>query len=196
MRARYGSRLAVIYKTFPLAVSPDDLVRRFGSRERAKAEILTHWARAARESGGERINPALMATRDFAYPSSMPGLTALKAAEAQGGAGAHARLFELIQEAHLVHCRDIADRAVLLDCAAAAGLDLDRFVRGWEGEETVAAVLQDQAEASWRGIHSTPTVIVGDSALLVGAVSQSQYEEVIGNLLEDLKNAKNCLGKD
>lgn len=186
MRARYGSRLAVTYKTFPLAVSPDDLVRRFGSRERAKAEILTHWARAAREPGGERINPALMATRDFAYPYSMPGLTALKAAEEHGGAEAHGRLFELIQEAHLVHCRDIADSAVLLDCAAAAGLDLARFVRDWEDEKTVAAVLQDQAEASWRGIHSTPTVIVGDSALLVGAVAQSQHEEVICNITKNM----------
>ena len=155
----------------------------FGSAERAKHEILGHWASASRLPGGEEINPELMGSRPFPYPYSMPALRAVKAAEFQGGMAAHARLYDCLQRAHLVEARDVASPQTLLECAEEIGLDLVRFKTDLESDATLQAVLADQQDALEQGVNATPTVIFNDKWLLPGAVPVELYRQVIDDLL-------------
>lgn len=86
---------------------PGAITRIFGGPEAGKAEILTHWAAAARYPDGERIAVDLMRSRPFPYPHSLPGLRACKAAELLGGPDAHWDMFDRIQQAHAVEARNI-----------------------------------------------------------------------------------------
>lgn len=174
-------------RVLALTLSPRDYIQRFGSPARAKAEILRDWAAAAREPGGERINASLMANRSFPYPASLPVLAAVKAAEQQGGALAHQTYFEHAQEAHLIQCRNVADRDVLLDLAQDLALDLGQFERDLDSGECERAALAEGEAARTRGIESTPTVVFDDRWALPGAVPVENYLA----LLKDL-----VLGKD
>ncbi len=179
----YGERVTFTYKTFPLGPTREELTRMFGSEENAKREILTHWAASRRLPGGEEINPALMASRPFPYPYSMPALRAVKAAEFQGGMAAHARMYDRLQRAHLVQARNVADPQTLLECAAELGFDLPRFRIDLESESTLQAVWQDQQEAFAVGVSATPTVVFNGQWILPGAVSVEIYRRVIDDLL-------------
>jgi len=119
--------IEVDHHCFALAPSPERLSDMFGDKEQAKQEILGHW-RAANENDDEhRINTALMATRNFDYPYSMPGLIACKAAEILAGSQGHWDYFDRVQKAHLIECRNIVDHEVLVSCAKDIGLDPQRF---------------------------------------------------------------------
>lgn len=155
----------------------------FGTPERAKREILGHWAAAKRQPGGEDINPELMASRPFPYPYSMPALRAVKAAEFQGGMEAHARMYDRLQRAHLVEARDVADPQTLIACADEIGLDVQRVQADLESEATLQAVQQDQREAFSLGVSATPTAILDDKWLLPGAVPAEVFRRVIDDLL-------------
>lgn len=131
----YGGKIKLVFKAFPLGPNREMINHMFGSPEAAKAEILTHWEASKRLPGGEEINPELMWSRPFPYPYSMPPLMAVKAAEFQAGMEGHAKYFDRAQRAHLVECRNVADRDVLLDLAADVGLDMERFTSDLESKE-------------------------------------------------------------
>lgn len=170
-------------RIFALALSPQDYVQRFGNLARAKAEILKHWAAAAREPGGERINVPLMASRSFPYPASLPVLAGVKAAERQGGPLAHETYFEHAQEAHLIQCRNVANRDVLLDLAQDLALDLGQFERDLDSGECDRAALAEGEAARARGIESTPTVVFDDRWGLTGAVPVENYLALLKDLV-------------
>lgn len=170
-------------RLFALALSPQDYVQRFGSPARAKAEILKHWAAAAREPGGERINTARMASRPFPYPASLPILAGVKAAEQQGGVLAHGTYFEHAQEAHLIRCRNVGDREVLLDLAQDLALDLGQFEADLVSGACDRAAVAEGEAAKARGIQSTPTVVFGDRWALTGAVPVETYLALLKDLL-------------
>ena len=135
LKKTYRDRLEIRYKTFLLAPTPE-------ARSLSKEEILGHWAMVKEHPGGERVDPALMATRDFPYPHSMPGAVAIKAAAAQGPE-AEARYVERIEEAHLVDCLDIADDDVLIGLASGLGLDVSRFEDLYRNADLERAVRRD-----------------------------------------------------
>jgi len=157
--------------------------RYFATPEKAKQEILTHWASSKRLPGGEQINLELMASRTFPYPYSMPSLRAVKAAEMQGGMVAHARMYDRLQHAHLVEARDVANLQTILECAEEIGLDMPAFRADFESETTKTAVLADREAAHALGISGTPTVVFNDKWVLSGAVPIEQYRRVIDLLL-------------
>ena len=175
LKKTYRDRLEIRYKTFLLAPTPE-------ARSLSKEEILGHWAMVKAHPGGERVNPALMATRDFPYPHSMPGAVAIKAAAAQGPE-AEARYVERIEEAHLVDCLDIADDDVLIGLARDLGLDIPRFEDLYRNADLEGAVWRDHQEASERGIHSTPTVVLPEGRVAVGAQPKEVYEAIVQELL-------------
>jgi len=109
--------IQVIHRSFPLAPQPEDIVHMFGSKEKGKKDILTHWEAANMNDDEHRINADLMKQRDFDYPYSTPGLLACKAAELQGGQEMHWAYFDKAQEAHLTLCRNVADFDALVDIA-------------------------------------------------------------------------------
>lgn len=178
IRDEFGSQITWLYKTFPQSPTPEAHLLRFGSMERAKREILNQWLAVKAQPGGEAIDPDLMWSRDFEYPFSMPGLVACKCAERQGGPPAHVDMFERIQRAHVVECRNIADPAVLYELARETKVDFDRFRRDFESGEVEHEVMADAEEASRAGIYSTPSVVI-DEFIIRNAVPVDQYREMI-----------------
>lgn len=178
-----GGQIRTEGKVFPLAASPEHYRQRFGSAEQAKAAMLEQWAAAARAPDGAWINTTLMGSRPFPYPASLPVLAAVKAAERQGGMLGHETYFELAQEAHLTHCRNVADRHVLLDLAHDLALDLGHFEADLDSGECDRAVLAEAEAARARGIQGTPTVLFDDRWALPGAVPIENYLAVVEDLL-------------
>jgi len=129
----------IIHRSFALAPSPYSIVEIFGSKEEGKREILNHWRAANLNDDEHRINADLMASRDFDYPYSIPGLLARKAAEFQGGQSAHWDMFDRVQYAHLTECLNIADFEVLRQCAKDIGLDVPRWEKDFHSEEVKKA---------------------------------------------------------
>lgn len=168
---------------FPLAPSQESYHQRHGSAEQAKAAILEQWAAAAHAPDGVSINTNLMASRPFPYPASLPVLAAVKAAERQGGMLGHESYFDLAQEAHLTHCRNVAERHVLLDLAHDLALDLGQFEADLDSGECDRTVLAEAETARARGIQGTPTVLFDDRWALPGAVPIESYLAVVRDLL-------------
>lgn len=179
----YGDQVTVEYKVFPLGPTREEIEGMFGSAERAKREILGHWAAAQRLEGGGEIDPELMAERPFDYPYSMPALRAVKAAEFQGGMPAHARMYDRLQRAHLVEARDVTDPQTLAECAAEIGLDPERFESDLAADATLHAVFADQQEALAQGISATPTVVLNGRWVISGAVPVEVYRQAIDDVL-------------
>ncbi|PTQ53693.1 MAG: DSBA oxidoreductase [Hydrogenibacillus schlegelii] len=175
--------IRIVHRAFALAPTPESLETMFGSKEQAKREILSHWRAANQNDDDHRIDAALMATRPFDYPYSMPGLLACKAAERQGGQEAHWALYDRIQRAHLTECLNIADFAVLRRCAEDVGLDVAR----WEGDvrspETREAVERDLARARLYGIRGVPTLVAERKYALSGAQPYERLKSWIERLL-------------
>ena len=145
---------------------------------------MGHWAAAASQPDVEAINVALMRSRAFPYPYSMPGLLACKAAELQGGMQAHWDMFDRVQKAHAVEARNITDSAVLRDCASEIGLDVARWEVDFSSPEAKQAVEADLREAQQLGVNAVPTLIFNQRWILPGAVPESMLRQIVENLLE------------
>ena len=173
-----------MHDAFALAPEPESISRMFGNAKEGKEEIMGHWAAAASQPDGEAINVALMRSRSFPYPYSMPGLLACKAAEMQGGMPAHWDMFDRVQWAHAVEARNITDSAVLRDCAAEIGLDVARWEADFASPEAKQAVQNDLREAQQLGVNAVPTLIFNQRWILPGAVPESMLRQIVENLLE------------
>ena len=173
IEAAYGERVRVHWRTFPLipGEQPD---------RRVTQKTRDGWQRiGAEEPRTSFVPPAL----DAPLPSSsIPALTAAKAAERQGpGAFAcfHDRLFTALFRDHL----DIGRAGVLRTLARESALDVARFERDYAGE-AYEAVLHDCAEgAAWFGVSGLPTVVLDEKLSLVGAVPTERYRLVIDWIL-------------
>lgn len=183
LKEEYGDKIEFRYKTFPLAPNPEMILWYFGSAEQGKQEILTHWTQTKTHSGGEKINPELMAGRNFDYPYSMPGLVACKCAEEQLGPQAHERMKDLLQRTHLVECRNIGDRDVIYGASDKLNLDLEEFAECYDRSETNSLVMKDHKEAINLGIRGTPTVVFENKIIVRGAVPLESYRQVINRLI-------------
>lgn len=174
----------VTHRCFALAPDPKMIETIFGSRERGKWEILQHWKAANINDDEHRIDADKMASRDFDYPYSMPGLKACKAAEIQRGQQGHWDMFDRIQKAHLTECRNIADTEVLIGCAADIGLDTNRFIDDLNSERVGNMVLDDLKEAEKLGIYAVPTLVINRRYIIHGAVNMDLLEIIFEQLVE------------
>jgi predicted DsbA family dithiol-disulfide isomerase len=170
VEARYGDRVSVHWRAFPLI--PD---RRPGRR--ATEKTGEGWSRAAWEEPAARFVPPAVGADLPA--SSLPALTAVKCAERQGPDAfrkVHDRLFLAYFRDHL----DIGRPDILWDLARESGLDMVRFQRDHAGGEAYEATLRDYAEgAAWFGVSAVPTVIFNEKVSLVGAVPEERYRAVL-----------------
>lgn len=180
------------YRIFLFNPTGESYLQRFGSLERAKEVVMEHWAAAREYPDGATINVKLMRQRNFPYPPSMPVMRAVKAAEQQGGMAGHEAYTTRAQEVHLVECRNIADKAVLIHIARDVGLDVPRFVRDLEDPQLEAKVYQEHEEALRLGIRSTPTVVFNGRWILPGAVPPQHYRTVL-EMLSDGKEPQGLL---
>jgi predicted DsbA family dithiol-disulfide isomerase len=170
----YGAQVSVHWRAFPLI--PDSRPGRRStdhtreSRQRAGAD----------EPRAHFVSPRL----DIELPaSSIPALTAAKAAERQGGE-AFTAFHHAVFSAHFRDNLDISRADVLWRVAQASGLDMARFEQDCAGGEPHRAVLDDYAEAvAWFGVSALPTVVFDEKVSLVGAVPLERYRLLIDWLL-------------
>ncbi len=128
--------------------------------------VMTHDRRIAQASGqpfGQGYFEGLL--RDAgAVLDSAPPITAVLAAEELAGAGLD--MLALLQAAHYVEGRRIAELVVLKDLAAALGLHADAFASAYDrlqGAPTQAHIDQSRALLARIGGHGFPTFALESS---------------------------------
>ena len=171
---RYGDRVSIHWRTFPLI--PDQRPGR-----RATEKTGEGWSRAAAEEPRAHFAPP---AAGIELPtSSLPALTAIKCAERQGRDAfrrLHDRLFLAYFRDHL----DIGRPDVLWSLAREAGLDTTRFQGDYVAGEAYESALHDYAEGSaWFGVSAVPTVIFNEKVSLVGAVPEERYRSLLDWIL-------------
>ena len=95
------------------------------------------------------------------------------------GSEAQTRLKLALFDAHFQQRRDISDRAVLLDVAAASGLDPVAAEQALDDEQLARDVRAEQAEARAADINAVPTIIVNGRFLVPGAQDPETYARVL-----------------
>jgi predicted DsbA family dithiol-disulfide isomerase len=166
----YGDQVEVRWRAFPLI--PDHRPGRLSTEQTRIGRQKV----AAEEPGA----PFVLPSPGTALPaSSLPALTAAKAAERQGRE-ARATFHRALFAAHFRDNLDIGRPDVLWRLAVACGLDMARFERDCAGGEPHHAVLHDYAEAvAWFGVSALPTVVFDERVSLVGAVPSEQYRLLV-----------------
>lgn len=165
---------------------PEAYAAKFGGDQRA-AQLIAQVTEIAAEVGWEfHLDRALRANTFDAHR-----VIALGATLGEGASPERALAIESqIMTAYFTDGRDIGDRAVLLDCARLAGMDVagmgSALDRG-SGTEHVAADLDEAAE---RGITAVPTFVFGADRPDGGfALSGAQDPRLFARVLSRLTDA-------
>jgi len=115
---------------------------------------------------------------------SMPPLAAGKAVLADFGRAAFDRFHLALMRAYFTESRTISERGVILDVAAAVGIDAEALAVTLDDRaaDFEAAVVADHREALSLGIAAVPTAVVNGEYMLQGAMSVEQYRRVVERL--------------
>ncbi len=182
---KYPDNINLVHRAFALAPSPKSLEYIFNDKDTAKKEILNHWREANNYDDEHRINAELMASRNFDYPYSMPGLCACKAAELQSGNAMFGLMMDRVQKAHLTECLDITKDEVLAMCAKDIGLDVDKWLEDFKSDKVRDLLLDDLAIARKYGVNSVPTLVANDGkSKFIGAQPYEALENWFLSLLK------------
>jgi len=177
---RMMPEVSIVHRSYALTRDARDYDLMFGSREAARAEILTHWAHANKIDDLHRFNIEGMKRTSFPFPTSIKALLACKAAFFAGGEAAYWDAFDALQSALFVQSRDIGDERVIEEAIKETGLDLDRWRRFYKDEKTAEAMEKDIALAEAYGIDSVPCLIVNGTHKISGALP-------VGKLIDALQ---------
>lgn len=107
-------------------------------------------------------------------------------AEAEGAPGEQHALKRALMEAHHGRAESPADHAVLLACAKAAGLDVDRAQQVLASDEFTDEVREREQFFTGHGIHSVPAVIVNDRHLISGGQPAEAYEQALRQIAQEV----------
>ena len=180
----FDSEIDVVYRPFQLdphappgTTTPvsEAYARKFGGPERAAAIIANITAVAADEGLEFHLDRAQRANTRDAH-------RLLWYAETAGPSGAQAALKERLLAAYFVDGRNVGDREVLAEEAAAAGLDgaaVRAFLDGDGGQAEVDAAL---AYAAGAGITAVPTYVIDGRWSVPGAQDPAVFVQVLRRL--------------
>ena len=110
--------------------------------------------------------------------SSLPPLLALEAARLQSRCAQQALALRL-REAAFLFGVNVARRDVLLELAAATGLQMDRFAVALDAPATLRAVEQSRLQAIRHGVRAVPAVVVGREWPMSGVRELHEYRDVL-----------------
>lgn len=182
--------IQVRHHTFVLQDSREQMVQVFGSMERAKSQILSHWKACAEQDDAQRINIEGMRAQSFEYPNGLASALACQAAHMLGGDTAHWDYFDAVQRAHLTENRNIGDAVVLTDIAISLGFDRDAFTTAMTSEDAAQRVQADRMQAMQLGIRSIPTLIVSSADKTTDPIRlQTTPIELLKSRLQDMMQA-------
>ncbi|TFF34262.1 DsbA family protein [Pseudomonas sp. RIT623] len=175
--------LDIQHRTFILQTSREAMIERFGSMPQAKQTILEHWRACAEAEDTPRINIEGMRQQAFDYPTGLLAGLACQAATLLAGNPGHARMFERLQEAHLVENRNIGDHDTVLTLAEEAGLDTAAFALAFY--EQAPQLLHDELAMGQRlGIRSVPSLVIDGRYLVSGALGLDDLRQAMARVRE------------
>ncbi len=90
-------------------------------------------------------------------------------------------------KAYFVEGRDIGDKAVLLEIAETAGMDVDMTQRLLEGTSDRDNIAERDRHARARGVTGVPTHIVANQHVLPGAQPPELWAQIIGDINQQLQ---------
>jgi predicted DsbA family dithiol-disulfide isomerase len=168
---RYGAR--VEWAPFDLHPEyPPEGVPRASLASRYGSGFEDHTRRLIEGAGFEY-------TTSSRVPRSLPALQLAELARSEGcHADVHARLFT----AYWTEARDLGDVGVLVDIAAAAGLDPDKAREVVDSDAYADVVRRSTVTAHRLGVTGVPAWVVDEKVLIPGAQPHPVFDEVLGQL--------------
>lgn len=176
--------IEIIHRSFALVRSEEDFIYMFGSREKAKVEVVKHWQEANKNDDLHRFNIKGMMEADFPFPTSMNALKAAKAALFVSEEDGYWDMFDQLQLALFVENRNIEEDSVIEDCARKAAIDFDDWKKHYHNSSTKEAVERDLQLVVDYGIRGVPCLIIDEKYKLSGAQPLPQIIEAINAALE------------
>ena len=107
----------------------------------------------------------------------------------QAGPDVQTRLKLDLFKAHFNHRRDLSDRAVLLDIAAAAGLHREAAKSALDDDALEARVIAEERQAWDHNITGVPAMIINSKFMVPGAQAPETYVNVLRRVVEKSKAA-------
>lgn len=99
---------------------------------------------------------------------------------------------ELLFAAYFTRNLRLAEKAVLLEVAQMAGLDMDKAKAVLESDQFGAEVRADEREAAQIGIHGVPYFIFPGGFSIPGAMSVSDFKNALTQGMANAGNAMKC----
>jgi predicted DsbA family dithiol-disulfide isomerase len=108
---------------------------------------------------------------------------------ADQGPAAQTRLEVALFRAHFQQRRNVGDREVLLDVAAAEGFDRARAAEALTDEALAIAIRAEEQRGRQAGINSVPSFVVEGRYLIQGAREPADYADMLRKVAGLLQNA-------
>lgn len=108
---------------------------------------------------------------------------------AEQGPAAQTRLKLALLRAHFQQRRNVSDRAVLLDVAAAEGFDLAKAAAALADDALAIAVRAEEQRGRQSGINSVPSFVVDGKYLIQGAREPEDYAGMLRQVAGLVQNA-------
>jgi len=175
----------IIHRSYALVKSAGDFDWMFGSRTKAKDEIMSHWEHANHNDDLHRFNISGMRQADFPFPTSMKGLSACKAAYFVAGDAGYWDVFDNLQHALFVQNRNIEDHEVIEDCVRKSGIDFESWVKHYNSEEIKDAVEKDFLLVKQYNIKGVPALVINGNQQISGAQPLSRIIQVIEGVAKE-----------
>lgn len=176
--------IKIIHRSFALAKGDNEMIAMFGSREAAKEEVLSHWQHANQNDDLHRFNIEGMRQTDFLFPTSMPALTAAKAAKLVADEEGYWMVFDALQQALFVENRNIEDTSVIEEVVKNTSINYVKWHTLFHNKQTVQAVEEDFKLAESYQLHGVPALIINGKYLISGAQPLAAIQEAIETIKE------------
>ena len=113
----------------------------------------------------------------------------LRWALAEAGPEAQRRLKVALLQAHFQQRRNVSDREVLLELAAAHGLDRAKAAAALDDEALSIAVRSEEQRGRQVGINSVPSFVIDGKYLIQGAREPAEYAHMLRQIAGQVQNA-------
>lgn len=177
--------LEIIHRSFALVPEKKTFDIMFGSREDAKSEIIRHWEHANENDDLSRFNIKGMRESDFLFPTSMPALCAVKAAEKLGGNDLAWDAFDALQNALFIENKNIEELDVIKEALSKTSINLEKWEKVYNSRDTLEEVNKDLALAKSYGISGVPFIIINEKYKLNGAQPLAKIEEMLDKIIKE-----------
>ncbi len=186
--------LEITHRSFALVKQESDFDPMFGSHERVKDEIVTHWEQANQNDDLHRFNIDGMKQTDFPFPSSMKPLRAAKAALSVGGEAAYWDVFDALQAALFIQNQNIELDEVIRTAVKTTDVNFDEWQQHFASDKTRQAVEADLARADEYGLRGVPALVINRQQVISGALPTGQLRQMLEDLSRQASEQKTVPG--